>query len=118
MQRAAQLLQPSIHRGDGGGDFRSAHAGSHHLGRDVAHQKLYLAHRPDLPEELRRDIRHLMRFIQDDGFRARQEIAKSLVFEREIREQQMVIHDDDVGRLSVAPGLEHMTTRELGTLLA
>ena len=70
--------------------------------------------RPGLAEELRRDVRNLVRLVEDDGLRARQQIAEALLLEREIREQQMVIHDHDVGRLGVAPRLEHMTVRELG----
>jgi len=38
-----------------------------------------------------------MRLVQDHGFRTRQEIAEALVLQRKIREQQVVIHDDDVG---------------------
>jgi hypothetical protein len=52
-----------------------------------------------LAEELRRDVRHLMRFIQNHRLGARQQIAEALVLERQIREQQVMIHDHDVGGL-------------------
>src|SRR5277367_6009722 len=91
-----------------------AQAGREQLRHQVAQQDLNLAYRPDLAEELRRGVGNLVRLIEDDGFRARQQIAESLLLEGEIREQQMVIHDDDVGRLGVAPRLEYMATGELG----
>ncbi len=59
-----------------------------------------------------------MRFIQNDGLGARQQIAEALVLERQIREQQVMIHHHDVRRLRVAPRLEHMAARELRALLA
>ena len=99
-------------------DRRRADAGGAQFRRDVAQQDLNLAHRPRLAEELRRDIRHLMRLIQDDGLGAGQQIAESLVLEREIGQQQMMIHDDDVGGLRVAARFEHMAARELRALLA
>ena len=83
----------------------------------IAQQDLNLAHRPGLAEELRRDIGNLVRLVENDGLRARQQIAEALLLEREIREQQMVIHHDDVGRLGIAPRLEHMAARELRALL-
>jgi hypothetical protein len=59
-----------------------------------------------------------MRLIQDDGLRARQQIAEAFVLECEIGQQQVVIHDHDVGGLRVAPRLEHVAASELRTLLA
>ena len=85
---------------------------------DVAQQHLHLAHRPDLAEELRGDIRHLMRLIQDHRLGARQQIAEALVLQRQIREQQVMIHDHDIGGLGIAARVEHMAARELRTFLA
>jgi hypothetical protein len=45
-------------------------------------------------------------------------IAEALVLERQIGQQQMMIDDDDVGGLGVAPRLEHMAARELRAFLA
>ena len=95
----------------------SLHRSGRQFAVDVPHQQLRLPHRPDLAEELRRDIRHLMRFVENHGLGARQQIAEALVFEREIGQQQMMIHDHDVGCLRVAPRLEHMAARELRALL-
>ena len=47
---------------------------------------------------------------------AGQQIAEALVLEREIREQQMVIHHDDIGSLGIAPRPDHVAVRELRAL--
>ena len=85
---------------------------------NVPHQHLNLAHRPGLPEELRRDIRHLVRLIQNDRFGAGQQIAEALVLERQVGQQQVVIHHDDIGRLRIAAGFNHMAARILRAFLA
>ncbi len=96
----------------------SANRGGRQLGGNVAQQDLHLTHRPGLAEELRGDIRNLVRLIQDHSLRTGQQIAEALVLERQIGQQQMVIHHDDVGGLRIAARLEYMTTRELRALLA
>ncbi len=58
-----------------------------------------------------------MRLVQDDGIRARQQIAEALILEREIRQQQMMIHHHDLRGLGLAAGLEHMAAGELRALL-
>src|SRR3546814_13538274 len=46
-----------------------------------------------------------MRFIDDDRIAAGQNLAETLVLEHEVREQQMVIDDHQIGRLRIAPRL-------------
>ena len=116
LQGAAQFLDLAFHGDDGRGGGRIAYTGREHLRARVPQQKLRLAGRPSLAEELCRDVRDLMRLIENDGLGARQQIAEAFVLERKIREQQVVIHHDDVGGLGVAPRLEHMAARELGAL--
>ena len=48
-----------------------------------------------------------MRLVDDHGVRARQELAEAALFQREIREQQMMVHDHDVRGLRFAARLEH-----------
>ena len=74
-----------------------AHAGRGQLGAEIAQQNLRLPDRPVLAEELRRDIGNLMGFVQNDRLRPRQEVTEALVLEREVGEQQVVIHHHDVG---------------------
>ena len=59
-----------------------------------------------------------MRFVQDHGVRARQQIGESLVLERKIGEQQVMVHDDDVGGLCGTAGLDHVAAGVLRALLA
>ena len=58
-----------------------------------------------------------MRFVQNDRIGARQQIAEALILEREIRQQQMVVHHHDLRGLGLAPSLEHMAAGELRALL-
>ncbi len=58
-----------------------------------------------------------MRFVQNHGIGSRQQIRESLVLEREIGEQQMMVHDDDVGGLRGAARLDHMAAGVLRALL-
>ena len=64
------------------------------------------------PRKLRRDLRQLMRFVDDDRVGARQQVAEALLLEHEVRHQQVMIDDDDVGRLRVAPRLHDVATIE------
>ena len=71
----------------------------------IARQRLELA-RADRPaEELLRDIGQLVSFVDDHGVRSRQQLAEPQVFQREIREQQVMIDDHDLCGLRAAPRL-------------
>jgi len=94
---AAQVVEARLDDGQLAGDRGRANHRRRQFGHDIAHQDLHLPNRPHLSEELGRDIRHLVRFIQDHRFRAGQQIAEALILEREIGEQQVVIDDDDLG---------------------
>ncbi len=93
------------------------HARGRELRGRIAQQMLCLPHRPALPEELRRDIRHLMRLVENDRLGAGQKVAEPLLLERKIREQQVMVDDDDLGGLRGAACLEHVAARELRALL-
>src|SRR3546814_3761602 len=56
-------------------------------------------------EKLGGQLRQLMRFIDDDRIAAGQNLAETLVLEHEVREQQVVIDDHQIGRLRIAPRL-------------
>ncbi len=52
-----------------------------------------------------RDIRQLMRLVDDHRVRARQQLAEAAVLQRKIREQQVMIHDHHVRGLRFAARL-------------
>jgi len=87
------------------------------LERGIAKQNLRLTRRPGLAEELGGDVGNLVRLVENHGFGTRQQVAEALVLERKIREQQVVIDDDHVGRLRSAAGIDDMAAPELRALL-
>ena len=64
------------------------------------------------PRKFGRDFRQLMRLVDDDRIRAGQQIAEALLLQHEIRHQQMMIDDDDVRGLRLAPRLHDVTAIE------
>ena len=77
------------------------------LGEHVARECVELARAHRHSEELLRDVRQLMRLVDDHRVGAGQQLAESAFLEREIREQQMMVHDHDVGGLRFAARFEH-----------
>jgi hypothetical protein len=71
-----------------------------------------------LSEKLRGDVGNLMRFVQNHRIGFWQQIGEALVLEREIGEQQMMVHDDDVGGLRGAARLDDVAAGVLRALLA
>ena len=65
-------------------------------------------------EELRRDLRQLVRLVDDDRIRARQQLAEALVLQHQVGHQQVVIDDHDVGRLRFAARPDHEAVLERG----
>ena len=53
-----------------------------------------------------------MRLVDDDRIGARQQIAEALLLQHQIRHQQMMIDDDDVGGLRLAARLHDVTAIE------
>ena len=76
------------------------------LGEHVARQRLELARADGPTEELLRDVGKLMRFVDDHGVGARQQLAEPAVLQRKIREQQVMIDDDDIRGLRAAARLD------------
>jgi hypothetical protein len=60
-------------------------------------------------EELRRQVGQLVRLVDDEGLRTRQDLAEAFLFQRKVGEQQVMVHDDDVGRLRARPRLHDET---------
>jgi len=60
-----------------------------------------------LAEELRGEFRQLVRLVDDEGLCAGQDFAESFLLQREVGEQQVVVHDHDVGGLGPLPRLHH-----------
>ncbi len=58
-------------------------------------------------EELSGQFRNLVRFVQDEGVCAGQDVAETFLFQREIGEQQVMIDHHDVGFLRAPPRLDH-----------
>ena len=81
------------------------------LGERVTREERGLARRELPAEELRGDLGHLVRLVEDHGFRARQQLAEAFVLQREVGEQQVMIDDHDVGGLRLAPGRDDVASR-------
>ena len=64
---------------------------------DVAREREQLNRGEALTEEERGRLRDLMRFIQDDGVACGQDLAYAFVAQHDVREEEMMIHDHDVG---------------------
>ena len=64
------------------------------------------------------DLRELVRLVQDETVRARQELAEPLVLERQIGTEQVVIDHHQVRRLGLATGLHQVTVLPLRAGLA
>jgi hypothetical protein len=81
------------------------------LRQRVTCEQRRLAPREIAAEELRRDLRHLVRLVEDHGFRPRQQLAEALVLHREVGKQQVVVDDDDVCGLGFAARSDHVAAR-------
>ena len=55
-----------------------------------------------------------MCLVDDHRVRRAQQITEALFLERQVREQQMVIDDNDVGFDGLAARLDHVTAADLG----
>ena len=77
----------------------------------VAHQQLDLAAAEARAEELRGEIRDLVRLVEDHRVRRAEQVAEAVFLEREVGEQQMVIDDDDVGLDGLAARFDHVAAR-------
>ena len=60
-----------------------------------------------LAEEERRGFGQLMRFVEDDGVRGRQQLGHAGVAQHHVGEEQVVIHDHDVRLLRLAARVHH-----------
>src|SRR3974390_3543243 len=66
-------------------------------------------------KKLRREIRYLVRLIEDNGIGAAEQITKAVLLQSQVREQQVMIDDDDVRLECLPPRERHMTARDLRT---
>ena len=60
----------------------------------------------DTRKELSGKLRNLVRFVEDEGVRAGQDLAESFLPDRQIGEQQMMVDDDDIRFLRRAARLD------------
>ena len=116
-----RVLEPRLgtgHRADDGrylcveSTERGIHTRAHLLREqqfacDVLGDRRQLPRADAVAEELGRDVRQLMRLVDDDRVRARQQVAEALLLEHEVGHQQVVIHDDDVRRLRFPACRQH-----------
>ncbi|MDR8855949.1 hypothetical protein FEP87_02222 [Burkholderia multivorans] len=88
------------------------------LGDRIARKFENLRRRQRLAEKQRRRLRQLMRFVEDHRVRIRQQLGHAGVAQHDVREEQMMVDDDDVGLLRFAPRLHHEAFLVVRTLLA
>ena len=69
-------------------------------------------------KKLHGQVRYLVRLVQDDRFGTRQKLDKSFLLHREVGQQQVMIHDDEVRFLCGLARLCHVATRVLPAFLA
>ena len=58
-----------------------------------------------------------MRLIEDHRIGGAEEVTETVFFQRKVREQEVMVDDDEVRRLRVAPCRHHMTARVVRTAL-
>ena len=81
----------------------------------VAQQQLDLAAAEARAEELRSEIRDLVRLIEDHRIRGAQQVAEAVFLECKVRKQQVVIDDNDVGfYCAFATRFDHVAPAEVG----
>jgi hypothetical protein len=88
---------------------------SRELRERIARKQRGLASREFAAEELRGDLRHLVRLVEDHGFRARQQLPEAFVLHREVGQHQVMVDDHDVGGLRLAARSDHVAARVGGT---
>ena len=66
-------------------------------GARVARQLHDLRRGHRLAEEEPREVRQVVRLVEDDRVGARQEVGHALVAQHHVGEEEVVVHDDDVG---------------------
>ena len=64
-------------------------------------------------EELRHEVRDLVGLVKNHGIGGPQNVPEAVLLEGEIREQQVMIDNDDVSIERLAPGKRHVTARKL-----
>ena len=84
---------------------------------DLIAHSLELATAECNAKKLHREIRNLVRLIENDRFRAGQELDESLLFHCEIGQQQMVIDHNEIGFLGGSARFHDVALRVLGTFL-
>ena len=85
---------------------------------NVAGQRMELTGTDAEAEELGGNVGQLVRLVDYDRVRARQQIAETFLLEHEIGHQQVMVDDDDVGGLCAPPGIQHETVVEQRTVRA
>ena len=88
------------------------------LAPEIGKQQLELPTADADPEEFAGQIRQLVRLIEHHRIDTGQQIAESLLFERQVRQQQMVVDHDDVGLHRRAARLEHVAAGDLAAARA
>ncbi len=79
----------------------------------IAHQQLHLAAAEARAEELRGEIGDLVGLVDDHRVRRAQQVAKTVFLERQVREQQVVVDDDDVRLDGRAARLDHVAAADV-----
>ncbi|MNM58039.1 hypothetical protein D3C81_692610 [compost metagenome] len=102
-----QLTQRQLQRGDRllQGGLRTGDAAA--FGQAIARQFLPRAHAETFAEKVRRQFRQLMRFIDDEGLRARQYLAEAFLLECQVGQQQMMVDHHQVRFLRALPRTHH-----------
>ena len=117
-RRHQRCGERALEIGAGRGRLARRQARRPHLLLHVGKQQLDLAAAAADAEEFAGQVRQLVRFVEDQRIHARQQVAETVLFERQVRQQQMMIDDHDVGFLRRAARLEHVAAREIGAARA
>jgi hypothetical protein len=84
----------------------------------VAHEVEQLTAPQRRAKEPAGNLRQLMGFVNDEAVRAGEDLPESLILEREVGTQQMVVNHHQVGFLSPTPRRKHVAAIPLGAPLA
>lgn len=84
----------------------------------VARELEHLRRRQRLAEKERRGLGQLMCFVEDDRVRTRQQLGHPGIAQHDVREEQVMIDDDDVRLLRLAARLHHEAVLVMRAFLA
>ncbi len=88
-----------------------------HVGLHVPHHIVDAAARNTGAEELRGEIQNLVGLVENERIRGAENVAEPVFLQREICEQQVMVHHNDINLLSRAAGHNDVVSTEFSAAI-